>query len=144
MRLLPLAATALLASGGLTVGVSSPHAGARGVVLKLEFTTELQCGRPIGPPIVVALPAAEHVPRRISRSSILVSGTAPEAVSVLRHSVLMKISRPQVICDVIGPGPVTILFTRAAKLGNPAQRGTYHASVRRGTQTVRGTFTVTT
>ncbi len=143
MRLLALAVSALLASGGLTVGDSSPHAGARAVVLKLKFTAELQCGRPIGPPIVVALPATEHVPRRISRSSILVNGAAPAAVSLLRHSVVMKISHPQVICDVIGPGPVTILFTRAAKLGNPVKPGMYEVTVHRGTQTVRGTFSVT-
>ena len=143
MRLLDLALAALVGSGGLTVSLSSPRAGARGVVLKLKFTTQLQCGRPIGPPITVTLPASERVPRTISRNAILVSGAAPDSVSLFGHAVVMKIGRPEVICDVIGPGPVTILFLPKARLGNPVKAGTYLVTVARGTEKLRGTFTVT-
>ena len=39
--------------------------------------------------------------------------------------------RPEVMCDVIGPGRLTIAFSRAAGLGNPAAAGSYTVTARR-------------
>lgn len=140
--MLAVAFASLAGSGGLTVGLSSDHPAARPVALKLKFSSILECGRPIGPPITVALPTADQVPSRISARNVLVNGTAPESVAVSGHVVTIKVARPEVICTVLSRGSVTIAFTRAAKLGNPANAGTYRVSVRRGTQNVNGTFVI--
>lgn len=142
MRLLLLAVAAMAGSTGLTVGVSSNRPGAQSVAVKLKFASELQCGIPVGPPLVVTFPAAERVPRVIARSTVLVNGRAAAAVTVTGHTVSAKVNRPEVLCDVLSRGPLAIAFSRAAKLGNPAAAGTYRVSVRRGTQTVSGAFTI--
>ena len=58
MRLLVLAVAAVTGSSALTVGLSDHRPGAPRVGLRLTFESELQCGIPIGPPLVVTLPAA--------------------------------------------------------------------------------------
>jgi hypothetical protein len=142
VRVLALALASLAGSGGLTIGLTSARPGTRPIALKLTFSTILQCGLPIGPPISVTFPAAERVPSKIAPRDVLVGGDAAESVSVSRHVVTIKVARPEVICTVLGRGPVTIAFTRAANLGNPAHAGTYRVFVHRGTQTVSGTFSI--
>jgi hypothetical protein len=46
------------------------------------------------------------------------------------------------MCDVIGPGRLTILFTRAARFGNPARAGTYTIIVTRRASTFSARFTI--
>jgi hypothetical protein len=142
VRPLLLVVASLAGSGGLTVGLSTSHAGSRPVALKLKFVSTLECGRPIGPPLVVNLPPAEGVPQKIAASAVLVNGSAAESVALSNRVVTIKVARPEVICMVLSRGPVTIAFTRAARLGNPARPGTYRVSVHRGTQNVSGTFTI--
>jgi hypothetical protein len=144
VRLLPLAVAALAGTGGVTVGISNRLVGARPVALTLRFTSVLQCGQPIGPPITVVFPAREVVPRRIPTTAVTVNGGAPSSVTVSGRMVTLRIPRPEVVCDVIGPGRIAITFARAAKLGNPARIGTYRVLVHRGTQDVTGTFSVHT
>ena len=142
MRLLLLTAAWLGGSGGLTVGVSDTHPGVRPVALKVKFGSQLQCGQAIGPPLAVTFPAAERVPRTISSNTVRVNGKPPASVTVSGRQLTIRISRPEVLCDVIGPGTIAIAFTRAANLGNPPRAGTYRVSVRRGTQNVDGTFAI--
>jgi hypothetical protein len=142
VRLLVLVALSLAGAGGLSIGLSSEQPAARPVMLKLKFTSVLQCGLPIGPPLAVTLPAAERVPQKVAADAVLVNGKAAESVTVSSHVVTVKVARPEVVCTVISRGPVTVRFARAANLGNPAQPGTYRVVIHRGTQTVSGTFTV--
>jgi hypothetical protein len=144
VRLLLLAFASLAGSGGLSVGVSNSHPAARPVALKLKFGSELQCGQPVGPPLTVTLPAAERVPRKIAPSTVVVNGGKPSSVTVAGRMLTIRIPRPEVLCDVIGPGTIAITFTRASNLGNPARIGTYHVSVHRGTQVVTGTLAIHT
>ena len=48
-----------------------------------------------------------------------------------------------VICDVIAPGTVTIVLTRAANLGNPKAAGTYPLIVSRGAQQFKTLLKIT-
>jgi hypothetical protein len=140
--LLAVALALLQGAGALAVTVSSDQAGASGVATMLRLRTELQCGTASGPPLVVVFPAAERVPRRLSPGAVRVNGRPVEAATVTGGRVSVRVARPQVICDVIAPGTITIVFTRAAGLGNPPRPGSYAVSVRRGRRTFVGTLTI--
>jgi hypothetical protein len=119
----------------VTVTLSSTHAGARPVVLTLAVRTELQCGRLIGGALVVRLPAQERMPATVAATAVLVGGKPSGAVAVAGHILTVSIPRPRaMMCDVIGPGTVTLVLTRSANLGNPKNAGTYPLVVSRGTQ----------
>jgi hypothetical protein len=126
-----------------TVQVSPARAGAHPVALTLKLGYEMQCGYPGPGPVVVQLPAAELVPARIPRAAVLVDGKGAPGVQVAGHAISVALPpRPQVMCDVIGPGKLTIVFTRAAGLGNPSSGGSYTVTATRGTTPVRARFSV--
>ena len=90
----------------------------------------MQCGYPGPGPVVVTFPAAERVPARIAASAVLVNGKAAPAASVSGARVRIALpAAPRIMCDEIGPGTLTVAFTRAANLGNPALRGSYRLAV---------------
>jgi hypothetical protein len=132
--MLAAAAAALLLPLNTASAVASPaRAGARPAVLALTMHYEMQCGRPGPGPVVVALPAAERVPRAIARAGVLVDGRAPRSVGVSGHTVTIGLVPPKgITCMVIGPGTLAVSFTRAAGLGNPAEAGSYRIGVRVG------------
>jgi len=142
VRVVALSLALLAGSGGLSISVSSTQAGARPVAMNLRFRAELQCGTAAGPPIVVSLPAGEHVPAAVSRAAVLIDGHPATRVTVSGHRVTIAVARPEVICDVIAPGPIKIAITRGAGLGNPQHAGTYAVFVRRGSLTVSGTLRI--
>jgi hypothetical protein len=127
-----------------SVSLSSSRAGARDVSLKLLLNYEMQCGYPGPGPITVNLPAAERVPARLALARVTVNGSAPASVAISGHTVRIGlVGPPQVMCDEIGPGTVTILFTSAAGFGNPAHAGRYTLSATRGSAGFSTTFAIT-
>ena len=129
--------------GPLTAQAVPARAGSRPAELRLAFRTELQCGR-VGPgPVIVALPSAERIPASIRAGAVLVNGAAPR--SVTRTGSVISLAIPPahgITCNVIGPGTISIVFTRAAGLGNPAASGTYRVSVRAGGRAATGNLVV--
>jgi hypothetical protein len=127
----------------VTATLSSAHAGARPVVLTLAVRTELQCGRLNGGALVVHLPVQERVPATIAAAAVLVGGKPSGAVAVAGHTLTVSIPRPRgMMCDVIGPGTVTLVLTRLANLGNPKNAGTYPLVVSRGTDQFKTTLRI--
>ena len=123
-----------LPTGGSATAVAVPAtAGARPVKLTLTLRFEMQCGRPGPGPVVVSLPAAERVPHTIARHAVTLGGKPPLRASISGHVVVLTLP-PQkgVICDVIGPGTLTVAFAPAAGLGNPPSAGSYAVAVRVG------------
>jgi hypothetical protein len=115
-----------------TVTVSPSRAGARPAALTVRLSYEMQCGYPGPGPIVVQLPAGERVPATIAPSALLVNGKPAPGVRVAGRTVSIDLpARPAIMCDVIGPGTATVVFTRAAGLGNPAGAGSYTVTVTR-------------
>ncbi|HKB93571.1 MAG TPA: hypothetical protein VKC62_04980, partial [Gaiellaceae bacterium] len=50
------------------------------------------------------------------------------------HRIVLGLPpRPQILCDAIAPGTLTVAFTRAARLGNPKLPGTYRLRITKGT-----------
>ena len=140
----PKPATPLKLPVGSAAAVAAPDtAGARPVRLALTVRYLMQCGRPGAGPIVVSLPAAEHVPGTFARSDVLVGGRPPVTAKVSGHAVLLTLPRPQgITCMVIAPGTLTIVFAREAGLGNPETAGTYAIPVRVGVRTFVARLTV--
>lgn len=124
------------------ISLSSHHAGAAPVAVGLRLTYEMRCGWP-GPGLVVVFPAAEHLPATVPRSAVLVDGKPATGVARSGRQLSIAIAPPAgVQCDVIAPGTATVVFTRAAGLGNPSRPGTYSLSARHGTLVLRATFAI--
>lgn len=123
--------------------LSSVRAGARPVVLVVSFHTELQCGRLRGNTLALTFPTAARLPRTMHASAIAVQGRQPSSVKLANRTLSITMSRPTgVMCNVIAPGTVKILVSRAAQLGNPAAAGAYKLVVHYGTETLETTLTI--
>ena len=126
-----LAAQSPLATS-LTVALSSSRAGAAPVAITLQFGYEMQCGYPGPGPVLVRFPPAERLPKAIPTGSVRVDGSSQPAARQTGSTVSITLPpAPAIMCDVIGPGRLTIAFSRAAGLGNPARAGAYPVSATR-------------
>lgn len=109
----------------MTVADSSHAAKAHRVRLTLTFRYEMQCGYPGAGPLVVTFPAALTLPKRFGAHAVELAGKAVRAKRK-GHRVTVTVPPPSgVLCGMIGPGSLTLVFTRKAKLGNPARAGSY-------------------
>ena len=136
-------ALTLVPAQAASVSLSSNRAGASDVVVTLHLTYEMQCGWPGPGPLVVTFPAAERLPARVIAAHVLLNGRAAPQVTRSDRSVSVAVpARTGMTCMVIGPGKVTIEFTRAAGLGNPRKRGVYPVSVQRGKLVLRTSFRI--
>lgn len=133
----PIAPITILPIGTLVAQAVPAQSGARPAGLRLSLRTELQCGRLSGGPVIVVFPAAERMPASLQAGDVLVNGKALNA-SLSGHVASIALPKTTgLTCDVIGPGTVSVVFTKAASLGNPLTPGTYHVSLR-----VRGKIAV--
>jgi len=112
------AASALAPATSMSVSDSSVRAQARSVTLTLRLHYEMQCGRPGPGPLSITLPQAFAV----SQVRAQVDGK-PAGLSRFGHQMLVALPPlPPVMCDVIGPGVLTV---KLSSLGNPAHAGRY-------------------
>ncbi len=130
-----LAAAACAVAVAASAAATSPPlpAGARPVPIALTLHYEMQCGYPGPGPVLVDFPAQVRLPARLARAAVLVDGKPALSVARVGASrvVIGLAPRPRIMCDVIGPGRLTIAFGLAANLGAPASPGTYRIVVRR-------------
>ncbi len=57
---------------------------------------------------------------------MIVDGHPAVSVALSGHTVTVGLApAPRVMCDVIGPGRLTLLFSASAGLGNPSRAGSY-------------------
>ena len=118
-------------TNGMTVTLSSHAASARGVRLTVVLRYEMQCGYPGEAPVVLTLPG--RVPAAVPAASVLVNRKPARKVAVRGHDVTVTMPpRPQILCDSIGPGRLTLVLTQAASLANPAAAGSYLVRARKG------------
>jgi hypothetical protein len=113
-------------SQGISASLSTKRAGARPVTVTLMLRYAMRCGRPGPGSLVVTFPDSERMASRISPAAILLNGQKTR--SVKRSGKEVTIAFPAtsgMTCNVIGPGALKVVFTRAAQLGNPMQAGSY-------------------
>jgi hypothetical protein len=117
----------------MTATLTRPIVGARPIGLTTDLTYTMQCGYPGPGPIVFTLPTAMRVPQTMSRSYVLVNGKPAVSVAVSGHQVSVGLApAPQVMCDTLAIGTLTIAFNPGANLGNPSAPGTYSVRATRG------------
>jgi hypothetical protein len=110
----------------LAVTLSSHAAGARPVAVTVVMHYEMQCNWPGPGVLTIRFPGAMAVPARVPSAAVLVDKRIVNGVRVTGRTVSVPLpQRPQIMCDLIGPGTVTVSFSRAAKLGNPKAAGSY-------------------
>ena len=109
----------------MTIADSSRAAGAHRVRLAVTLRYRMQCGYPGPGPLVVTFPSAVKLPERFASGSVKLAAK-PVATSTHARSVTVAVPPPKgVLCGILGPGSMTLLFTRKAKLTNPARAGSY-------------------
>ncbi|HZT17135.1 MAG TPA: hypothetical protein VFA19_14445 [Gaiellaceae bacterium] len=148
---LALVGAAALAGGAtaaapppLTATARPAHAGAARVQLTVKARLDdLQCGRVVRGPLLLGLPAAASVPRRVAPGAVTIGGAETAGVRVTGHVLALQPGPPKgVICDVIGPGEVTVVVRPSAGVRNPRSPGAYRVWLRLGAQTVAGRLAV--
>ncbi len=108
-----------------TITASSYKHGAKPVALTYTLRYEMQCGSPGTGIVKLTFPPQVAVPR-VSAADVLLDGKA--APRVRRVGSTLQISlppQPQIMCDVIGMGTLTVTITKAAGLANPKAPGVY-------------------
>ena len=126
----------------MTASLSTLRAGAFPVSITLQLRYEMQCGYPGPGPVLVRFPADERVPSELAAGSVHVDGRVAAAVPLPGKVVRVTLPpRPQVMCDVIGPGRLTITFLRTAAIGNPPSVGRYTIAARRQGAAFEAPFT---
>jgi hypothetical protein len=130
----------------IAVSLSTPHAGAWPVVVGLRLRYEMQCGWPGPGSLVIRFPAGMLLPARLPAGAVLANGkvtTATGPTGASRDVTVGLPKRPQIMCDEIGPGTLTVAFTRAARLGNPKAAGSYVLRVAHGADRFAGRLAIT-
>jgi hypothetical protein len=85
----------------------------------------MQCNYPGAGALVVTFPSAVKLPRRLAAGTVKLAGN-PIAATVDGRRVTVTVPPPTgTLCSLRGPGSVTLSFTRAAKLANPARTGSF-------------------
>ncbi|HEV8460694.1 MAG TPA: hypothetical protein VGQ38_08295 [Gaiellaceae bacterium] len=134
--LILLALTALVGGGSMTVAVSSHAPAAKSVKLTVTLRYEMQCGYPGEIPVRLTLPG------RLGRAVALVNGK-PARATVRAHVLTVDMPpKPEILCDVIGPGRLTITVPPRAGLRNPPSAGTYTVTARKEQRVFTAPFTV--
>lgn len=109
----------------MTVTASPRTARAHGIRLTFTLRYEMHCGYPGRGPLVVTFPSALKLPQRFAAGTVKLAAK-PIAARVQGRRVTVTVPPHKgVLCNLIGPGSVTLTFTRAAKLANPARAGFY-------------------
>lgn len=109
----------------MTASATPRMAGARAVRLRLTLRYEMRCGYPGAGRLLVTFPSAMHLPQRLAFGAVRLAGK-PRAVKVEGHRVTVTVPPHKgMLCDLMGPGALTLAFTRAAKLANSARAGSY-------------------
>jgi hypothetical protein len=110
----------------LAVTLSSHAAGARPVAVTIAMHYEMQCGWPGPGVLTIRFPSAMVLPKQLAAPAVIVDKKAATGVSIAGRTVSIQLpQRPRIMCDVIGPGTVTVSFSRGARIGNPKAAGSY-------------------
>jgi hypothetical protein len=125
------------------VSLSSYRASARPVAVSVQLHYEMQCGWPGPGTLTIRFPAAMAVPATIPPAAVHVDGKPASSALTQGHSEIVGLpARPQIMCDVIGPGVVQVTFSRTARIGNPKSGGSYVLRATRRADSFAARFTI--
>jgi hypothetical protein len=134
----------MIPSPSLAVTLSSHSAGARPVAVTIAMHYEMQCGWPGPGVLTIRFPNAMVLPKQIATAAVVVDEKVSTGVSVAGRTVSVQLpQRPRIMCDVIGPGTVTVSFARGARIGNPKAAGSYALVAAHGSESGTGRLVIT-
>jgi hypothetical protein len=109
----------------MSVTASPQAASAHRVRIALTLQYRMQCNYPGAGPLVVTFPKALKVPKQLAAGAVRLAGK-PIAATVDGRQVTVTI-KPHVgvLCGMVGPGLLKLVFTPKAKLANPSRAGSY-------------------
>jgi len=131
-----LVTEAVASDGEITVTASSHVVAAKNVKLTVVLRYEMQCGYPGEAPVRLTLPG------RLAQAAALVDGKPARATRSAGVLTVDMPPKPEIMCDVIGPGRLTITVPPRAGLANPAKAGAYTVTARKGRQAFAARFAV--
>ena len=123
--------------------LSSTKAGARRVVLTVQFPAFLQCGKPRGPVSVVLPSAAPAPPRPMAVGAVRIDSLVPTTVVVTGRSITVTLVPHGITCDSIVDGTAKVVFGAAAGLVNPSTPGTYNVMIKHSGAWYKAPVTIT-
>jgi len=125
----------------MTVTASSHAGGAKNVRMTVVLRYEMQCAYAGETPIVLTLPGS--VPATVASASVLVDGKPTRSATAhgKRLTIAMPV-KPQILCDSITRGTLTLVLTRTARIGNPSAAGAYVVKARKGSLAFSARLTV--
>lgn len=109
----------------MTVTASPRSAGAHGIRLAVTLRYRMQCNYPGAGPLVVTFPRALKLPKKLAAGAVRIAAK-PIAATVDGRQVTVTI-KPHVgvLCGMVGPGLLKLVFTPKAKLVAPSRAGAY-------------------
>jgi hypothetical protein len=126
-----------------TVGADPALAAARPAALTVTLGYEMQCGYPGAGPVRITLPAAIGLPAHLTRKEVLVDGREAQSAALAGGTVTVGLAAPpRVMCDVIGPGRLTVEILPSASLVNPARAGSYPVAISVGQAAFTATLVI--
>ncbi len=126
----------------MTVTASTHDAKARAVRFTVTLRYEMQCAYPGPGPLVVTFPSALKPPADFAAGTVLLSGK-PVAATVSGRQVAVTVPPHKgMLCDIVAPGSLTLVFTHAAKLANPARAGSYRFTATHGRRAFTAALTI--
>jgi hypothetical protein len=123
--------------------LSSTKAGARHVVLTVQFPAFLQCGKPRGPVNVVLPGAAPAPPKSMAVAAVRIDNLAPTTVVVAGRTITITLVPHGITCDSIVDGTAKVVFSAAAGLVNPSTPGTYNVLIKHSGAWYKAPITIT-
>jgi hypothetical protein len=119
----------------MTVTASSHAASAHPVRLSVTLSYRMQCNYPGAGPVVITFPKALRMPRHLAAGAVQLAGK-PIAANVNGRRVTVTIKpHSGVLCGMVGPGMLRLVFTRKAHLANPTRPGSYRFTAAHTTHT---------
>jgi hypothetical protein len=126
----------------MTVRASPDAAHAQRVRVTVTLRYVMQCGYPGAGPLVVTFPSAVRLPKRFATGAVKLSGKAAAATIRARRVTVTVPPHNGVLCSTMGPGPVSVVFTRTARLADPMRAGSYRFTATHAKHTFKAKLVV--
>ena len=123
--------------------LSTTKAGARHVVLTLQFPAFLQCGKPRGPVTVLLPAAAPAPPKSMAVGAVRIGSLAPTTVAVTGRSITITLVPHGITCDSIVDGTLKVVFGAARRPRQPDQAGHLRRDDQARASWYKAPFTIT-
>ena len=90
----------------------------------------------------MTFPSALKLPADFAAGTVLLSGKPVHATVSGRQVAVTVPPHKGMLCNIVAPGSLTLVFTHAAKLANPVHAGSYRFTATHGTRAFTAALTI--